>query len=48
MNSSILIKIFIGSYNRTENNIDVDKHTQKITHCIAELYNSIRENQSDR
>ena len=48
MNSSILIKSFIDPYDRTENNIDVDKRTRKITHRLTELYNSIRENQSDR
>jgi hypothetical protein len=29
-------------------NIDIDRRTRKITHRIAELFNLIQENQSDR
>ncbi|CAF2883540.1 unnamed protein product [Rotaria sp. Silwood2] len=37
-----------GSFNRFENNVDIDKRTRRITHRIADLYSSIRENQTDR
>ncbi|CAF3354043.1 unnamed protein product [Rotaria sp. Silwood1] len=37
-----------GSFNRVETNIDIDKRTRRITHRIADLYSSIRENQTDR
>lgn len=42
------IFIHIGSCNQADSKLDIDKRTRKITHRINELFNLIKDNQSDR